>query len=167
MEKKKVVLDADVLIHFAKAECLNMLPTILPEYDHVVLSIVYDEVKTIRLQIDNQVNLLKNISVEKFEPKGEMMREYAMLTSRFGRGESACMAYCKFTENVIGSSNLKDIREYCNLNNIRYLTTLDFLYHAYCRKIMTKEQCDEFIRVVRAKGSKLPEVDIETYKPCR
>ena len=27
----------------------------------------------------------------------EMLREYAMLRSRFGKGESACMAYCLFT----------------------------------------------------------------------
>ena len=54
MERKKIVLDADVLIHFAKAECLNVLPTIFPEYDYVVLSVVYDEVKSIRRQLVNQ-----------------------------------------------------------------------------------------------------------------
>ena len=32
MEKVKIILDADVLLHFAKAERLN----ILPEYEHVV-----------------------------------------------------------------------------------------------------------------------------------
>lgn len=29
----KVVLDADVIIHFAKGELLHVLPTILPEYE--------------------------------------------------------------------------------------------------------------------------------------
>lgn len=33
MEKVKIILDADVLIHFAKAGRLSMLPEILPEYD--------------------------------------------------------------------------------------------------------------------------------------
>ena len=36
MEKVKIILDADVLLHFAKAGRLNMLPEILPEYEHVV-----------------------------------------------------------------------------------------------------------------------------------
>lgn len=49
------MLDADVLIHFSKADKLSLLPEILPEYDHVVLSIVYDEVKSIRNQLDNQI----------------------------------------------------------------------------------------------------------------
>lgn len=70
MEKVKIVLDADVLIHFAKAERLSMLPTILPEYDHVVLSAVYEEVKTIRQQLDNQIRLLRNIKLEQFAPMG-------------------------------------------------------------------------------------------------
>lgn len=39
-----------------------MLPTILPEYEHVVLSAVYEEVKTIRQQLDNQIQLLRNIT---------------------------------------------------------------------------------------------------------
>lgn len=165
MERKKIVLDADVLIHFAKAGCLSVLPSILPEYEYIVLSVVYDEVKSIQQQIDRQIEFLKNIRKVQFEPTGEMRREYAMLTSRFGRGESACMAYCRFTDDVIGSSNLKDIKDYCNSNDIKYLTTLDFLHYAYCRQILTKEQCDEFIKTVREKGSKLSLVDIVTYSP--
>lgn len=52
MEKVKVVLDADVLIHLAKAGRLSMLPEILPEYDHVVLNVVYDEIKTLQDQLN-------------------------------------------------------------------------------------------------------------------
>lgn len=159
------MLDADVLIHFTKAGYMNVLPSIFPEYEHIVLSVVYDEVKSIQLQLDNQMKYMLNLRKVQFEPTGEMRREYAMLTSQFGRGESACMAYCRFTDDVIGSSNLKDIKDYCNSNDIKYLTTLDFLYYAYCRQILTKEQCDEFIKTVREKGSKLPLADIVTYIP--
>lgn len=165
MEGKKIVLDADVLIHFAKAGYLNILPSILPEYEHIVLSVVYNEARSIQQQLDNQMKYLKNVRKVPFEPTGEMRKEYAMLTSQFGRGESACMAYCRFTDNVIGSSNLKDIKDYCNSNNIKYLTTLDFLHYAYCRQILTREQCNEFIKTVRDKGSILPLVDIVTYCP--
>ena len=31
---------------------------------------------------------------------------------------------------MLASSNLKDIKTYCNKNQITYLTTFDFLYHA-------------------------------------
>ena len=109
MERVKIVLDADVLIHFSKAERLSSLPEILPEFEHVVLSVVYEEVKSIQYQLDNQINILRNIRKEDFNPKGEMRKEYAILRSKFGKGESACMAYCRFTNNVIGSSNIKDM----------------------------------------------------------
>lgn len=46
------------------------------------------------------------MTVVPFSPSGEMLREYALLTEKFGSGESACMAYCKFNHDVVGSSNL-------------------------------------------------------------
>ena len=159
------MLDADVLIHFSKADKLSFLPEILPEYDHVVLSVVYDEVKSIRNQLDNQIFHLRNIKVEEFLPTGEMRKEYAVLRSRFGKGESACMAYCRFTNNVIGSSNITDIKDYCLKQRIVFLTTVDFLYYAYVRNKMTDEECHEFIETVNSKDSRLPMVDITKYVP--
>ena len=165
MEKVKIILDADVLLHFAKAERLNMLPEILPDYEHVVLSTVYDEIGSIQNQLDNQILFLKNISKETFTPTGEMMIEYARLLRTFGKGESACMAYCRYTHNVIGSSNLKDIKEYCEKQKITYLTTIDFLYYAIKRGKMSVEECEQFVKEVVAKGSKLPTVDFGKYLP--
>lgn len=100
-----------------------------------------------------------------FAPTGQMRLEYASLRSKYGKGESACMAYCRFTYNVIGSSNLKDIKEYCIEQHIAYLTTLDFLYYAYVRGKLTKTDCDNFINEVNRKGSKLPCIDITAYIP--
>jgi len=109
--KTQIVLDADVVIHFSKGGRLSQLPSIFPDYEYVLLEAVHEELLSdIKTQIDNQITLLKNITLLPFAPRGEMLREYAMLRSRFGKGESACMAYCLFTHNVIGSSNLRDIR---------------------------------------------------------
>ena len=165
MEKVKIILDADVLLHFAKAGRLNMLPEILPEYEHVVLNVVYDEIKSIQNQLDNQILFLKNISKETFNPTGDMLVEYARLLQSFGKGESTCMAYCRYTHNVIGSSNLKDVKEYCEKQQITYLTTLDFLYYGIKKGKMTIKDCEQFVDDVVAKGSKLPKVDFEKYLP--
>ena len=163
--KTQIVLDADVVIHFAKGGRLSQLPSIFPDYEYVLLEKVYEELKDIRTQIDNQMALLKNITLLPFAPHGEMLREYAMLRSRFnfGKGESACMAYCLFTHNVIGSSNLRDIRAYCEEKKITYLTTMDFLWYAWRKQMLTPAEISTFINEVRQKGSKLPEVDIEKY----
>ena len=165
MERVKIILDADVLIHFSKGGMLSILPEILPEYDHVVLSVVYNEIISIQNQLDNQIHFLKNISLENFNPTGEMMKEYALLRQNFGKGESACMSYCKYTHNVIGSSNLKDIKEYCEKEQITYLTTFDFLYYALKRGKLSAEECSQFISNVTTKGSRLPNLDITNYVP--
>lgn len=165
MTKTKIVLDADVIIHFAKADYLSTLPTIFPEYRMIVLSTVFEELKgDIKLQIENMTTLLKNIDRIPFNPQKEMKIEYAKLSRRFGKGESACMAYCRYTNNVIGSSNLRDIREYCQQNQLIYLTTIDFLYYAIQRGKMTTDEVHQFIQTVREKGSKLPDTDFNVFR---
>ena len=161
--KIQIVLDADVVIHFAKGGLLSQLPSIFPDYEYVLLETVYQELKSIRPQVDKQMMLLKNITLLPFAPRGEMLREYAMLRSRFGKGESACMAYCLFTHNVIGSSNVRDIRAYCEENKITYLTTIDFLWHAWHKHLLTTAEVKTFISDIKSKGSILPDVDIEKY----
>ena len=162
--KTQIVLDADVVIHFSKGGLLSLLPSIFPDYEYVLLEAVHEELLSdIRTQIDNQIMLLRNITLLPFAPRGEMLREYAMLRSKFGKGESACMAYCLFTHNVIGSSNLRDIRTYCQEKQITYLTTIDFLWYAWRKQLMTTDEVKQFISEVRSKGSILPDVDIEKY----
>jgi len=167
MQKIKIVLDADVIIHFSKGYALSLLPEIFPNYDYIVLSIVYDEIKSVTQQLDNQIRFIGNISLAEFQPTGDMKKEYANLLRRnFGREESACMTYCRYTNNALGSSNLKDIKDYCEEHNITYLTTIDFLYYAYKKNMMTENEIQEFITNVNNKGSHLPIIDITKYQ-CR
>lgn len=165
--KTKIVLDADVIIHFIKAGRFSLLLDIFPEYQYLLLDVVYGEVtkhRDIMTQIDNTLHFFSSrISKIKFEPKGESIREYARLLMSLGRGESACMVYCRDNHDVLASSNLRDIKHYCSDNGITYLTTIDFLYYGYIRKKITKEQCDAFIDEVISKDSKLPRVDISQY----
>ena len=61
----RIVLDSDVVIHFIKGECLNILPAIFSKYKFVILDIVYNRELSKDLsskrQIDNQINYLKNM----------------------------------------------------------------------------------------------------------
>lgn len=169
-KKVKIVLDTDVIIHFAKGGMLSMLPSILPEYQFVVLDVVKDEIKRPLLtQLERQINVLRNITEVAFGDTPEERREYFRLTSRavgLGRGESACMVYCLFNHDVIGSSNLKDIKEYCAQNGITYLTTCDFLWYAWRRGVMKVEEIESFVEKVTSAGSVLPEdFDLMHYVP--
>lgn len=137
LKKTKIVLDADVIIHFIKGGSYNLLPDIFPEYEYIILDVVYNELSSNRNTkriIDNSVEYLKKVRVVDFAPKGFSNKEYAFLCSTLGKGESACMIYCKDNKDVLGSSNLRDVKTYCESNGITYLTTIDFLYYAYVKK---------------------------------
>lgn len=164
--KIKIVLDADVIIHFAKGEMLSSLPKVFPECEFVVLDIVRQEVRQPTLnQLQNQISFLQNIREVTFGETIEQRKEYARLTSvvGLGRGESACMVYCRFNNDVIGSSNLRDITSYCDEYLITYLTTPDFLFYGIRKGVWTREEADRFIAQVNAYGSKVPVVDFDTY----
>lgn len=156
--KVQVILDSDVLIHFIKGECLSLLPKILPSYAFVILDIVHERelASSHRVIIQNTVNLLKSISIVQWTPRTDERNEFLILQKKYGLGESAAMAYCKYRNNVLASSNLRDIVKYCEENGITYFTTMDFLYQAMVIKLMSEQDCNHFIETVTALGSRLP-----------
>lgn len=94
-------------------------------------------VKYTKVQLDNMLRFFADrMTSVRFSPKGESVREYALLLRTLGKGESACMVYCRDNRDVLGSSNLRDIKEYCARNGITYLTTLDSLDCRYIRNII-------------------------------
>lgn len=167
-QRVKIVLDADVIIHFAKGGRLSMLPKILPEFQFLVLDVVKREIPVL---LQAELNLLlsreKSIVEEQFGGTAGERREFARLTATgglaLGKGESACMVYCRYHHDVLASSNLKDICDYCDSYGIVYLTTIDFLFYAIQRGLMTKEEAESFISKVVGMGSRLPSTDFETY----
>ena len=167
-KKTKIVLDADVINHFVRGGKLDLLPKILPEFQFVVLDVVMKELPVLILsELKKQIVREKDITEEVFEVNGLAKKEYFRLTAvnglHLGKGESACMVYCKFNNDVVGSSNINDITQYCDENGITYLTTNDFLYYAIRRNLLTKEQAKEFIHNVRCMGSYPPIVDFDKY----
>jgi hypothetical protein len=157
--KIKLLLDADVIIHFFKADKLFDLSNIYPEYSYVLLDLVWDEIKS--TSIGNSLQLLFNngsITLLEFPTDDDAIDnefEYLKFEGR-GTGESACMAYAKYNkEDIVASSNLKDLLPYCNDNHIPYITTIDFLCSAISKGLYSETECDEFIKKVFAKGSYL------------
>ena len=75
------------------------------------------------------------------------------------------MVFCKYNQDVIASSNIKDITEYCSQNGITWITTMDFIWKAFTRKLLTEEECNEFINRVLDGGSKLPVKNINEFHP--
>ena len=168
VEKTKIILDSDVVIHFMKADSFYLLLGIFPEYKYLILDVVYNELKkhpSTQTFVDRYFSVMPDrLELVKFNPTGESRKEYfSLLKKPLGSGESACMIYCRDNHDVLGSSNMRDIIDYCQQNGIVYLTTIDFLYYAFIRKKMTAKECAQFIEIVNANGSHVPVVDIEKY----
>lgn len=168
--KVKIVVDADVIIHFIKGESLHILPKIYPDYQFVILDeLLNKELRNKTLTknyLDNFFKYFPNAITEiKWNPDYEMLKEFAELNKRYGLGESMSMVYCKFNNDVIASSNITEITDYCAANNIQYITTMDFIAKALKTGLMTEAECDLFLTTVIAKGSTLPYSKISGYKP--
>ena len=164
----KILLDADVVIHFVKAGYQMQLTAILPER-LVMLDKVRQELVKRRseaLGIENFLNWSK-IPVEPMPKDVEILKEYASLKKLRGDGESACMAVARFRKDYIASSNVKDIKEYCNANDIVYYTTMDVLEIAIAGNVMTEAECDAFILEVKKKGSRLPCNTMADYRKLK
>ena len=102
------------------------------------------------------------------EDHHEIKREYFRIKRDLfmGDGESACLSVIRFTRDIIGSSNLRDIKRYCQQHELVYLTTMDFLCHALQTGKLDLERCNTFIARARRAGSKLPVRKMEDFG-CR
>lgn len=162
-KKKKIIIDADIIIHFIKGDQLGLLCSILDNKLYIFKE-VFDEVfrGKSRIQIENMIRF-KQLQELSIKSDMNVFKEFAKLKKMYGPGESACMAYCRFNKDVLASSNLKDIKVYCEEHQIKYLTTMDFIYIAFFKGKISIEDCDEFISKVLSKGSKLPCKSMQEY----
>lgn len=160
----RILLDCDVIIHFTKAGQQLLLPKIYPGrfviLDKVIAEL--DKRKKSIVALDNFIEWTK-IEVIPFPRDKEIVVEYARLKTTMGDGEAACMAVAKYTKDYIASSNLKDIKSYCEYFGIVYLTTMDILLEAYKNGVLNEVECDTFIKEVKSKDSKLID-GIDTIK---
>ena len=164
---KSLILDADVIFHFRTGDRLLDLFRIFPN-KCLILDKVYEEVTVYndcKTTIDNLIDTGFLLKVN-FPTNPVIIKEYAWLTGKMmnrGKGESACMAYCLHTKDVIASSNLKDIKEYCKLHSIAYLTTMDFIARAFINQLWKVDECDQFIKKVKAKH-RIPYSSFEEFR---
>ncbi len=161
---KLILLDTDIISHFISGGQFALLTSIF-KHKKVLLDIVANELrvsKKFKTYVENAISMgfIKEIN---FYGDKQVAMEYARLIKSFGKGESACMAYCRFNKDILASSNLKDITKYCEDNGIVYITTMDFLAEALRAKQLTEQECNDFIKNVKAVGSKLPVNRIDEY----
>ena len=105
MNTKVILLDADVFIHFMKADAHQLLPQIFPSYDLCVLDVVYEELsrrKNTKFCVDELLGQESIVLIEFPSSNTNILIEYARLQNDGkGIGESACMAVARYRKNII------------------------------------------------------------------
>ena len=155
MEKSKptykILLDCDVISHFISNNALYDLPNILSPHQCVVLDHVYDEVAARPMRLAFLEPLIKSGTIKRmgFPEDDATKKEFARIKSTkpiIGEGERACMAVARYNDNVVASSNFKDVAPYCDEHKILYLGTLDILSLGVTKGLYDEAKCDAFIQ---------------------
>lgn len=163
-----ILLDADVVIHFFKAERLSLLFELYPQR-LCMLDVVLKELQknpTIKANVENLFTFkhVKEIEFTTGSSK-EIFLEYNQLKkSGKGDGESATMIYCKHHAHIIASSNTRDIKAFCETYSVAYLTTLDILCVAVHKGKISEKEADAIIQQILHKGSKLSDNNLLVYR---
>jgi hypothetical protein len=145
--EKKVLIDCDVFRHFIRGKKLDLLPDVFPGNIYMLDVVEEELIKSAKLRhhvlslLDSGKILRMNFPVS----KKPILSEYLSLSSTRGPGESACMAVARHSDDIIASNNIRDIAGYCAEHGILYLTTIDFLYVAHKKGLLTEAEVDEFL----------------------
>ncbi len=163
-----ILLDADVIIHFLHAEKFTLLNELYPNRLRT-LDIVVTELNANRTIGPFVPNLFRFGGLEEIQfptaTNQAMFAEFLSLKSTIdGKGERACLSYCRHNNHIIASSNTKDIVPYCTTNSIAYLTTLDLFCIAIHREHLTRSEVNALLQTIKSRGSRLKCFDIEEYE---
>lgn len=168
-----ILIDADVVSHFVTAGEAGILNQIFPANPIYILDKVHAELQQWRsVKMRAEINFLLSKGILHLmsfpEDNEEIKKEYSWIKSMLfkGDGESACLAVARHNKNILASSNLKDIKQYCVMHKIDYLTTMDFLCEALRTSLFDVARCDSFISTLLTAGSRLPVKKMKEYA-CR
>ena len=168
--KRIILIDADLVSHFISAGEAENIHLVFPDNQIQILDKVYAELQRWKFKnagvILSMILKEKNIQLIGFPEDNEAIKkEYFHIKKMMfkGDGESACLAVAKHNKNILASSNLRDIKVYCEMHKIDYLTTMDFLCYALYTDFFSLERCNVFIEKVLKSGSKLPVKKMEDF----
>lgn len=155
--KAKILIDADVLIHLFKAGRVSILGELFKDR-LIMLDIVLNELRSNRTINSNLNSIFLFSGIKEIEfpttSKLDMFKEYVSLEKQInGKGERATLVYCKYNEEIIASSNTKDITPFCDEFGIPFLTTLDILCIAESKGKISKKEGNSMIKSILTKGS--------------
>ena len=168
------MVDADVISHFMATGYIDRLTEILQPHAVMIVENVYKEASyhptepDRKRKVDKWMERCKVCKIAFPYANENIRREFFRLKKEnpmLGDGERACMSMARFGQEVIASSNFRDVAPYCDENGIEYIGTLDVLTIAMNKGIFTSKECNQFIMDAKAKNkARFPVEDITDYE---
>lgn len=158
-----LVLDADLLSCFLHTNHLALLGKLYPQA--VILDVVRQEINKVPSLKAALAQVTKSgwFSLRSVNVPSDEAVEYVSLTrkrrvpSPLGHGEAAVMAWVRFNGGTVGSNNLKDVRAYCQNNNLRFVTIRAIIADAVLnREVLSIEDAESFWATMLTKKRRLP-----------
>lgn len=178
MESSGILLDADVISHFmASGEqallCKVFSNDLLMIVDQVYTEASYcpwDPLRKEKLDILIKDSHIFRLSFPQ-DLSSQVVDEYFRLKAenpRLGKGERACMSIARFHNDVIASSNFRDVASYCSVHNIVYLGFLDILWIAMKTNLLTEDAANAIVgNAIQYNGARFPVDNMAEYLPVK
>jgi hypothetical protein len=155
---KRLLMDADTIGHFCKAQWIGSLKFILNGQLYILEEV--EEDLTSRLDDQHRLDVLQAIRGGVLTRM--VMPESATIQQEFTRlcrirvaSEAACLAVARYTPDTVVVTNLRCLQEYCQRYGITVIDTVDLLWVAYNQKVMADDDIGNFVRKVRGNGGRL------------
>jgi predicted nucleic acid-binding protein len=158
--ENKIVLDSDVISSFAWVERFDIVIKLYSP-NIIVLDVVKDELIKVKHLFNKVKKYIESEDIElvNIDLNAEEGLEYGHLLKyswRIGKGEAACMAYCRYHNCILGSNNFADILNYCKEFGIKIKTTVGIMIEAYENKLIDFRIGSRMWKKMIEKRRKLP-----------
>ena len=178
MESSGILLDADVISHFMASGEQDLLCNVFSKDLLMIVDQVYteasycpwDSLRKEKLDFWIQKNQVFRLSFPQ-DLSSQVVDEYFRLKAdnpRLGKGERACLSIARYHNDVIASSNFRDVASYCSVHNIVYLGFLDILWIAVKTNLLTDDAANIIIgNASQINGARFPVDNMADYHPIK
>lgn len=158
--ENKIVLDTDVISSFAWVERFDIIIELYSP-NVIILDVVKDELIKVKHLFNRVSKYIESQDIELLEmdPYSDEGLEYARFLKdlwSIGKGEAACMAYCRYHNCILGSNNFADILNYCKKFGIQIKTTVEIMIEAYENELIDFRIGSRMWKKMIEKRRKLP-----------
>ncbi len=166
LSEPPLVVDTDFLSSFAWVNRLDILESLFSAQMLILEEVQIEIAKVPHLSaqvdicIENKTIIPTTMSAD--SPEAIELARY-LGEGKYGRGESACMAYLSHNEGTMGSNNLADVGKYCLDNSKQILCTGHCLRYAIESKVVRFEECESLWQRMLSKRRKLPTATFQEY----